>query len=253
MDDNSALTATNMTVGSLAYAPPEQLTGASLDGRTDQYALAATAFQLLTGKPPFDNSNAAIVISSHLSSPPPRMSDRRPDLAHLDPVIARAMAKEPPTGTRRVVTSRLPCPSSPERRRRSTTRRWWPGPLRTASQPTDAPRRRRSADAVGLCSAAPGGRSRETSGTQTNLARRRGDCRRRARRRRRAGRAAADGVGIRRDGRACAEPRRTYRGAWRAAGRLGATCGGGWAAVDPRTGQRDRRRDLAGVDGHPAR
>lgn len=95
MDDNSSLTATNMTVGSLAYAPPEQLTGAPMDGRTDQYALAATAFQLFTGRPPFDNSNAAIVIGNHLSSPPPRMSDRRPDLGHLDPVIARAMAKEP--------------------------------------------------------------------------------------------------------------------------------------------------------------
>ena len=94
MDDNSGLTATNMTVGSLAYAPPEQLMGASLDGRTDQYALAATAFQLLTGKPPFDDSNAAVVISSHLSSPPPRMADRRPDLSHLDPVISKAMAKE---------------------------------------------------------------------------------------------------------------------------------------------------------------
>jgi len=95
MDDSAGLTATNMTVGSFAYAPPEQLTGASLNGRTDQYALAATAFQLLTGKPPYDNSNVGIVISSHLSSPPPRISDVRPDLAHLDPVIQRAMAKEP--------------------------------------------------------------------------------------------------------------------------------------------------------------
>lgn len=95
MDDNVGLTATNMTVGSLAYAPPEQLTGASLDGRADQYALAGTAVQLLTGRQPYDTSNAATVISNHLSSPPPRISDRRPDLAHLDAVIARAMAKDP--------------------------------------------------------------------------------------------------------------------------------------------------------------
>lgn len=95
MDDNVGLTATNMTVGSLAYAPPEQLTGGTLDGRTDQYALAGTAFQLLTGKPPYDNSNAAIVINNHLSSPPPRISDLRPDLAHMDQVLQRAMAKDP--------------------------------------------------------------------------------------------------------------------------------------------------------------
>jgi serine/threonine-protein kinase len=137
MDDNSVLTATNMTVGSLAYAPPEQLMGASLDGRTDQYALAATAFQLLTGKPPFDDSNAAVVISSHLSSPPPRMADRRPDLSHLDPIISKAMAKESATGTQPAVTSRQPFPNASKPRRRPTTRRWWPaGRPSLAGQPT---------------------------------------------------------------------------------------------------------------------
>ena len=38
-----------MTVGTVAYAAPEQLMGSDLDGRADQYALAASAFQLLTG------------------------------------------------------------------------------------------------------------------------------------------------------------------------------------------------------------
>lgn len=95
MDDASGLTATNMTVGSIAYAAPEQLMGSSLDGRADQYALAATAFHLLTGKAPFDNSNAAVVISSHLSAPPPLLANCRPDLAYLDPVMSRGMAKNP--------------------------------------------------------------------------------------------------------------------------------------------------------------
>jgi serine/threonine-protein kinase len=94
MDDTSGLTATNMTVGSIAYMAPEQLMGSPLDGRADQYALAASAFQLLTGKPPFQNANAGVIISSHLSSPPPRMGEHRPDLASLDPVISRGMAKQ---------------------------------------------------------------------------------------------------------------------------------------------------------------
>ena len=49
LGDISGLTATNFTVGTLAYAAPEQLMGADIDGRADQYALAATAYHLLTG------------------------------------------------------------------------------------------------------------------------------------------------------------------------------------------------------------
>jgi serine/threonine protein kinase len=42
----------NMTVGSVAYGAPEQLTGKALDDRADLYALACTAFHLFTGQPP---------------------------------------------------------------------------------------------------------------------------------------------------------------------------------------------------------
>lgn len=92
-DDISGITATNTTIGSVAYAPPEQLMGQQLDGRADQYALAATAFHLLSGNPPFDNSNPAVVISGHLNAPPPPLMHTRPELAHLNAVIARAMSK----------------------------------------------------------------------------------------------------------------------------------------------------------------
>ncbi|MUL79402.1 serine/threonine protein kinase [Mycobacterium sp. CBMA226] len=94
-NDSAGLTATNVTVGTVFYAAPEQLTGSIIDGRADQYALAATAFQLFTGAPPFENSNAAVIIGKHLSAPPPALSQRRPDLAALDPVLAKALAKDP--------------------------------------------------------------------------------------------------------------------------------------------------------------
>ncbi|OBI92681.1 serine/threonine-protein kinase [Mycobacterium asiaticum] len=93
--ESTGLTATNMTVGTVAYAAPEQLMGNDLDGRADQYALAASAFQLLTGAPPFQHSNPAVVISQHLSASPPAIGDRRPALANLDPVFAKALAKDP--------------------------------------------------------------------------------------------------------------------------------------------------------------
>ncbi|MUL81313.1 MULTISPECIES: serine/threonine-protein kinase [unclassified Mycolicibacterium] len=93
--DAKGLTATNVTVGSVAYAAPEQLTGQPLDGRADQYALAATAFHLLTGTLPFSNTNPAVVIGNHLSSPPPRVASIRADLGDIDDVLGKAMAKEP--------------------------------------------------------------------------------------------------------------------------------------------------------------
>jgi serine/threonine protein kinase, bacterial len=95
VDDTSNLTATNMTVGTVYYAAPEQLMGNELDGRADQYALAATAFHLLSGSPPFHHSNPTVVISQHLTASPPAIADRRPELSALDPVLAKALSKDP--------------------------------------------------------------------------------------------------------------------------------------------------------------
>jgi serine/threonine protein kinase len=95
IDDVSNLTDADVAVGTISYIAPEQLLGKPLDGRADQYALAATAFHLLTGAPPFEDANRAVVISHHLGTPAPRVSERRPGLAHLDAVLARALAKDP--------------------------------------------------------------------------------------------------------------------------------------------------------------
>ncbi|MDX1873158.1 serine/threonine-protein kinase [Mycolicibacterium sp. 120266] len=93
MDDSTKLTATNMAVGTVAYAAPEQLRGEPMDGRTDQYALACTAFHLLTGSTPYADTNPAVVITKHVTAPAPSLGERRPELRGLDPVLARAMAK----------------------------------------------------------------------------------------------------------------------------------------------------------------
>jgi len=92
--DISGLTATNMTVGTVAFAAPEQLKGETLDGRADQYALAATAYTLLTGKQLFAHSNPAVVISRHLNAPPPSVGAIHPESAVVDGALARALAKD---------------------------------------------------------------------------------------------------------------------------------------------------------------
>jgi len=93
--DISGLTLTNMTIGTLPYAAPEQLRGEPIDGRADQYALAATAYHLLAGSLLFPQSNPAVVIGHHLNTPPAALADTRPDLAAFDPVLATALAKDP--------------------------------------------------------------------------------------------------------------------------------------------------------------
>ena len=95
VDDISGLTATNFTVGTVAYTAPEQLTGEDIDGRADQYSLAATAYHLFTGSQPFPHSNPAVVIGRHLNQAPPACADTRPELAALDPVLSTALAKNP--------------------------------------------------------------------------------------------------------------------------------------------------------------
>lgn len=141
LGDISGLTATNFTVGTLAYAAPEQLMGAEIDGRADQYALAATAFHLLTGVPPYQHSNPVAVISQHLNAAPPKLSDRRPELAHIDQVLSKAMAKAPIDRFSRCLEFALalaertdiagePRPAAP------TT----PAPVSRPAAPTSAPR-----------------------------------------------------------------------------------------------------------------
>jgi serine/threonine protein kinase, bacterial len=85
----------NLTVEAVAYAAPELLLGIDIDGRADEYALAATAFHLFTGAPPYQNSNPVAIIGQHLSATPPKLRDRRPELAPLDGVMATALAKDP--------------------------------------------------------------------------------------------------------------------------------------------------------------
>jgi serine/threonine protein kinase len=91
-----SLTGTGQFLGTPHYSAPEQVQGRAVDGRTDQYALACVAYQLLTGEAPFERDHGMAVLLAHLSEPPPSLCSRRPDLpAAADRVLARALAKAP--------------------------------------------------------------------------------------------------------------------------------------------------------------
>jgi branched-chain amino acid transport system substrate-binding protein len=87
------LTGAGQYLGTPDYSAPEQIQGRVVDGRTDQYALACVAYQLLTGAVPFERDQGIAVLLAHLSEPPPPLGAGRP--AAADQVLARAMAKAP--------------------------------------------------------------------------------------------------------------------------------------------------------------
>jgi serine/threonine-protein kinase len=83
-------------MSTLACVAPELIEGGPADGRADEYALAASAFDLLTGWPPFFADDATALLHAHVSQPPPALTSRRPELtAAADDVMARALAKAP--------------------------------------------------------------------------------------------------------------------------------------------------------------
>ena len=108
MTEVVGLTKTNVAVGTVNYAAPEQLMGLPLDGRSDQYALAVTAYHLLTSLLPFEYPNPAVIISHHLNASPPQLSQSRPELAELDPVLEMRSRKSRAIVSQHASNSRTP-------------------------------------------------------------------------------------------------------------------------------------------------
>ena len=96
LSSESGVTATGMWVGTLDYISPEQVQGAPLDARSDIYSLGCLLYHAVAGRVPFDRESDVAKIFAHLSDPPPALSEAPGHLpAELDPVVRRAMAKDP--------------------------------------------------------------------------------------------------------------------------------------------------------------
>ncbi|WP_024442522.1 serine/threonine-protein kinase [Mycobacterium sp. UM_WGJ] len=81
---------------SLPYTAPEILQGKAPSAATDEYALACTAVELLTGAPPFPTQSAADLAEAHLRLLPPPLSDTLgPAARAADVVVQRALTKFP--------------------------------------------------------------------------------------------------------------------------------------------------------------
>jgi class 3 adenylate cyclase len=94
--DRTRVTQEGMMVGTVAYMAPEQALGQTPDTRSDLYALGATLYEMLTGRPPFAGDDAVAIISQHVNTPPVAVSWHNPEIPRaLDHLIQQLLAKSP--------------------------------------------------------------------------------------------------------------------------------------------------------------
>ena len=90
------LTLSGMTIGTPQYMSPEQAGGEKVDGRSDEYSLACTLYEMLIGQPPFTGPSSQAVIARHLLEPVPSLRVVRQTVPKaVEGAIVQAMAKLP--------------------------------------------------------------------------------------------------------------------------------------------------------------
>ncbi len=97
LGDDNFKTRTGMMVGTPYYISPEQSQASKeVDHRTDIYSLGVTLFQMLTGKVPYEGTNALEVLAQHCFHEVPNLSNIRQDVPpRLGEIVQQAMAKDP--------------------------------------------------------------------------------------------------------------------------------------------------------------
>jgi len=95
--DADAITSAGLVVGTAMYMSPEQASGhASLDGRSDLYALGCVLYEMLAGEPPFTGATAHATIARHQLDPVPSLRTVRSTVpVQVEATVMRALAKSP--------------------------------------------------------------------------------------------------------------------------------------------------------------
>ncbi len=97
--EQARLTAAGMTLGTPAYIAPEQAIAQTVDGRADLYALSVLLFEMLTGKLPFRAADIVTLLTMHISTTPPLVSELAPvpmaQTEAIDDLVDRGLAKAP--------------------------------------------------------------------------------------------------------------------------------------------------------------
>jgi serine/threonine-protein kinase len=91
-----SFTQTGTILGTAGYLSPEQARGEQSGPASDRYGLAVLAWELFTGRRPFEAQTPAAEAAAHVQAPVPSISAANRDLPRaFDPIFARALAKGP--------------------------------------------------------------------------------------------------------------------------------------------------------------
>jgi serine/threonine protein kinase len=121
-----SITQDHGVAGTLAYMSPEQLRGSPPDERTDTYAVGCVLYEITTGRRPFPETTAPLMIDSILNKSPAQPTSVKPTMsAGLEYIILKSLARDPAVryqsgkemlaDLRRLSTSALPLPTAPAR------------------------------------------------------------------------------------------------------------------------------------------
>lgn len=95
LEERSQLTRTGTTMGTLAYSSPEQISGRTVDRRSEIFSLGVVFYELLTGGLPFKASSEAEIIFSIINNEPEKLSELREDVPELlETLVSRMMEKD---------------------------------------------------------------------------------------------------------------------------------------------------------------
>ena len=90
------LTQPGTLLGTPHYMAPEQFAGSRVDARADVYALGATLFHMLAGRPPFVADNLLAIASMHRNDPLPSLQQFNPDISEATcRLVERTLGKTP--------------------------------------------------------------------------------------------------------------------------------------------------------------
>jgi serine/threonine-protein kinase len=95
---NAVETQAGTVFGTPRYMSPEQAQGRTLDTRSDLYSLGVILYQMLTGRPPFTDDDAVVVMARHIKTPPRPMNESAPNAnvpAEIEAVVMKALSKDP--------------------------------------------------------------------------------------------------------------------------------------------------------------